>query len=245
MLFDDLIVAEEDYPNGPCENRQEWLLMYSLGVAPISIAACCRVDVSSVLAVVHRRASADPRWFDHCWMVHDQPAPNDAVPDRPMNRQERKWWVTYDALADHVHGRGGAMPGQNESPTVRVLYGWLKVQRGHYHAGRLTQEKIDALNHLGSWLGTRRGNLEDRWRQRLQEVQQFVMSAGRYPVYAPDACADEKVLAVWLQHQRLWSRRGRLRADRRSHLDGTLPLWEISAISRSGQNIVNTEAGSS
>ncbi len=48
---------------------------------------------------------------------------------------------------------------------------------------------------------------------------------GRFPMYDPVKCSDERVLAVWFGRQRTWKRKSRLRANRRDRLDETVPGW--------------------
>ncbi len=48
MRVDDLILTEDEYPHGACDNKQEWLLMYSRGVPPAVIATWRKADVRRV-----------------------------------------------------------------------------------------------------------------------------------------------------------------------------------------------------
>ncbi len=98
--------------------------------------------------------------------------------------------------------------------------------------GRLAQDKVEALGKVGEWVGTRKGEPEELWARRLEQVQQFREEAGRFPVYDPQRHPDEKVLAVWLGRQRTWQRKGRLRTDRQETLTQLLPHWDAPATSR-------------
>lgn len=69
MRFDDLLLGEEEYPGGACENKQEWLLMYSHGVPAAVIASWCRVDVRGVHRAIDRQITRNPAWFGWCWMM--------------------------------------------------------------------------------------------------------------------------------------------------------------------------------
>ncbi|WP_104182177.1 helicase associated domain-containing protein [Arthrobacter sp. B0490] len=226
MRFDDLILVGEEYPQGACENRQEWLLMYSRGVPPAVIARWCRVDVRRVHRAIDRQAERDPGWFDRCWLLHDRPAPNGSR-RRYRRSRDQVWWEHYAVMATYV-GRVGGLPAQNDSVEARVLYRWLENQRRSHDAGRLTQDKSEALDRLGEWVGTRKGNPEKLWARRLEQVQQFRDESGRFPVYDPRRRPDERVLAVWLGRQRTWSRKGRLRPDRQETLGRVLPGWDRS-----------------
>ncbi|MHA7192008.1 helicase associated domain-containing protein [Arthrobacter sp. MDT2-16] len=223
MRFDDLILAMDDYPQTPAENRQEWLLMYSRGVPPAVIAEWCRVDVRRVHRAVDRQIGRHPRWFDRCWVIHDQPAPSSAKRRFRRNR-EQVWWEHYADMASYVY-RVGGLPAQNDSMEAKVLYRWVENQRRSHDAGRLAQDKIEALDRVGEWIGTRKGNPEELWARRLEQVQRFRDETGRFPVYDPQRHPDEKVLAVWLGRQRTWHRRGRIRGDRQEQLSQVLPGW--------------------
>ncbi|MEG9249980.1 helicase associated domain-containing protein [Arthrobacter sp. Soc17.1.1.1] len=228
MRFDDLILAEDDYPQGACENRQEWLLMYSRGVPPAVIAAWCRVDVRRVHRAIDRQIGRHPGWFDRCWVLHDQPARRR---DRRRFRRSREqvWWEHYTAMSTYV-ARVGGVPAQNDSVEARMLYRWLENQRRSHDTGRLARDKVEALDRLGEWLGTRKSNPEELWARRLEEARQFKADTGRFPFYDPQRHPDEKILAVWLGRQRTWDRKGRLRADRRETLSVVLPGWSAPAM---------------
>jgi hypothetical protein len=119
----------------------------------------------------------------------------------------------------------GGIPAQNDSQDSRVLYRWVENQRRNHDAGTLPSDRIQALNALGEWVGTRRGNADELWARRLEDVRQFRAAVGRFPIYDRDRHPNETVLAVWLGRQRTWQRKGRLRADRHQRLDEVLPGW--------------------
>ncbi|MHA7143813.1 helicase associated domain-containing protein [Arthrobacter sp. TmT3-37] len=231
MRFDDLILPVGEYPVGACENRQEWLLMYSRGVPVAVIAVWCRVDVRRVHRAVDKQISRHPEWFDRCWRIHHQPAPARNT-QRYVRSREQAWWEHYGDVAAYMRDRGGALPAQNDSPGARVLYRWTEAQRRQYDAGTLAQDRVDALDRLGEWIGTRKGDPEELWAQRLEEVRQFRANVDRYPYYDPHRHPDEKVLAVWLGRQRTWLRKSQLRSDRQKRLDRVLPGWDVSTASR-------------
>lgn len=197
--------------------------MYSRGVPIPVIAAWCRVSVKRVVRAVDRQIARGPAWFDACWLVHDQPA-------WPANRKhsrrtrEQAWWEHYARLAAHVRVHGG-IPAQNDSHDSRVLYRWVENKRRNHDAGTLTPDRFQALNALGEWIGTRRGNADVLWDRRIDEVKTFRAEMGRFPIYDRLRHPDETVLAVWLGRQRTWQRKSRLRPDRLQRLNQTLSAW--------------------
>ncbi|WP_368784513.1 Helicase associated domain protein [Arthrobacter sp. B0490] len=137
----------------------------------------------------------------------------------------------YAAIAAYVERTGG-LPARNDSTEARALYRWLGNQRRSHDAGRLAQDKVEALDRLGEWVGTRNGNSEELWVLRLEQVRQVRqvrVEVGRFPFYDPQRYPDEKVLAVWLHRQRTWQRKGRLRPDRQETLTEVLPGWDAPA----------------
>lgn len=199
--------------------------MYSRGVSPVRIARWCRVDVRRVHRAVDRQIEKNPDWFDACLLVRDQPAWDGAAAKRFARNRDRVWWQHYADVAAHMGERGGVLPAQNDRVRARELYRWIEAQRRQHDAGNLTQDRIEALDGLGEWRGTRRGNPDALWASRLEQVRQFHAVRGRFPVYTPQRRPEEKVLATWLHRQRTWSRAGRLRQDRHQQLDQTLPGW--------------------
>lgn len=109
-----------------------------------------------------------------------------------------------------------------------MLYLWLENQRRNPDAGRLGQDEVEALNRLGDWIGTRKGNAEELRALRLEQVQQFRDKSGRFLIYDPQRPPDEKALAVWLGRQHTCQRKDRLRADRQETLSEVLPGWDMS-----------------
>ncbi|MEG9250315.1 helicase associated domain-containing protein [Arthrobacter sp. Soc17.1.1.1] len=172
-----------------------------------------------------RQIEKNPDWFDACLLVRDQPAWDGAAAKRFARNRDRVWWQHYADVAAHMGERGGVLPAQNDRVRARELYRWIEAQRRQHDAGNLTQDRIEALDGLGEWRGTRRGNPDALWASRLEQVRQFHAVRGRFPVYTPQRRPEEKVLATWLHRQRTWSRAGRLRQDRHQQLDQTLPGW--------------------
>lgn len=230
VRFDELIVGEEEYPHGACEGRQEWVLMFFLGVPVPVIARWCRVDVRRVRRAVDRRIVEDPGWFDRCLLIHDQPRQGTAAERRVVRTRDQTWWEHYnDVVAytgDRDGGRGGGLPRQNDSRQASRLYRWVEAQRRQHDQGNLTQDQVEALDGLGQWRGVRRGTQDQWWERRFGEVEQFVATTGRLPVYGPGSQGTvEGVLGIWVGTQRMRARTGRLSADRRQRLDRVLPGW--------------------
>ncbi|MHA7239578.1 helicase associated domain-containing protein [Arthrobacter sp. TMS1-12-1] len=220
---DEPILSGDECLWEACESRQEWLLMYSRGIPVLVIADWCRVAVKRVVRAVDRQIERDPAWFDRCWLIHDQPAwPANGKHCR--RTREQAWWEHYARLTAHVreHGR---IPAQNDSQEARVLYRWVENQRRNHDAGTLTPDRTEALNRLGEWIGTRRGNADALWARRLDEVRQFRAEKGRFPYSDQDRYPEERTLAIWLVRQRTWHRKNRLRPDRLQQLDQALPGW--------------------
>ncbi|THJ65656.1 hypothetical protein E8P82_11855 [Arthrobacter echini] len=230
MRFDELILAEHEYPHGVCESRQEWLLFYSRGVSVERITAWCRADTAMVRRTVRREAARNPGWFARRWFVHDQPAPANHQ-QRGRWSRDQVWWEHYTELVAYVGAHGG-LPAQNDSTVARVLYRWIENQRRVFDAGNLAAEKIVALDTVGEWVGTRKGNPEELWERRLEELRLFRAERGRFPRHEKARYPEEKILAVWLGRQRTWHRKGRLRPDRLQRLNQVVPGWNEVVLGR-------------
>ncbi|WP_298255453.1 helicase associated domain-containing protein [uncultured Arthrobacter sp.] len=230
MRFDELILPEHEYPRRVCESRGEWLLFYSRGVPVERIAAWCRADTATVRRVIRREATRNPGWFARRWFVHDQPA---LPSDRRRGRRswDQVWWEHYTDLVAYVEAHGG-LPAQNDSTVARVLYRWIENQRRVFDAGKLVAEKIAALDRVGEWVGTRKGNPEELWARRLEELRLFRAERGRFPRHEKARYPEEKVLAVWLGRQRTWHRKGRLRPDRLQLLEEVVSGWNETILGR-------------
>lgn len=232
MRFDELILPVHEYPHDVCESRGEWLLFYSRGVPVERIAAWCRADTATVQRTIRREAARNPRWFARRWFIHDQPAlPSHQRQGRQKLSRDQVWWEHYTDLAAYVDAHGG-LPAQNDSTVARVLYRWIENQRRVFDAGNLTAEKIEALDRVGEWVGTRKGNPEELWARCLEELRQFRAEKNRFPRHEKARYPEEKVLAVWLGRQRTWHRKDRLRPDRLQRLEQVVPGWNETILGR-------------
>ncbi|WP_187393385.1 helicase associated domain-containing protein [Arthrobacter echini] len=230
MRFDELILPVHEYPRGVCESRGEWLLFYSRGVPVEQIAAWCRADTATVRRTIRREVARNPGWFARRWFIHDQPAQL-SHQGRGRWSRDQVWWEHYTDLVAYVHAHG-ALPAQNDSTVARVLYRWIENQRRTFDAGKLGVERVAALDRVGEWVGTRKGNPEELWARRLEELQLFRAEKNRFPRHEKARYSEEKVLAVWLGRQRTWHRKGRLRPDRLQRLNQVVPGWNKTALGR-------------
>jgi hypothetical protein len=244
VRFDELILAEDEYPQGPCESRAEWLRRYSRGVPVPVIGRWCRVDVKRVRRAVDRQIRLHPLWFDRCLLIHDQPRRATAVERRPT--RDQMWWGHYNDLASYMGERGGERPRQNDSPRAAALHSWLVKQGQYFDAGTLSAERaeaLEALEALGEWKPQRKENPEEVWNRRLMEFQQFVTTTGRFPVYDRVRRPEERVLAVWLARQRDGKRRGWLQPDRQERLERVSPHWAVPTRGRQIDRKVQESTG--
>ncbi|GAA3287486.1 helicase associated domain-containing protein [Arthrobacter citreus] len=110
------------------------------------------------------------------------------------------------------------------------LYSFLQSQRERYRAGKLQEERKRYLDtSLPGWLTPPKAEREHAlWQQRLRELEKFLQEKERYPRYKTAAISSEKVLAVWITHQRKQLRSGKLSELREKTLDKTIPGWNLA-----------------
>ena len=196
-----------------------------LAVPVVVIARWCRVDRRRVERAIGQRSVGDPGWCGWCWVVHDQPEPRPARWRVSVGR-EQVWWDRYTLYAAYVE-ECGRVPSQLSDLADRSLYKWVQAQRRAHQLGKLSAGKVEALDRVGEWGGTPRGNLEELWQTRLREVAAFRLEHGRFSIYDPVRRPGEKVLAVWVGRQRTWSGKGVLRPERREQLSEVVPGWDV------------------
>jgi superfamily II DNA or RNA helicase len=85
----------------------------------------------------------------------------------------------------------GRLPKQTEKPIGK----WVSHQRNFYNKGKLSQEKIDALNALSGWLW----EAEDPFPGNIAKLVEFVALNGRLP---KKRSRSEIQLGTWVSTQR-------------------------------------------
>ncbi|MDQ0735170.1 Helicase associated domain protein [Arthrobacter agilis] len=211
---------------GPCESREEWLLMYEHGLSPERIADLCRTSVRNVRRVAASKDRRDRGFFDRRLVLHDQPA----VPKR---RPLLTWQQKYENLCWFVK-TAGRLPRQDGSTWERQCHGFLYQQRHEHHSGRLTAQQLELLNLVPGWYVPPRA--PEHWQQRFTDYLRFMEQNGRRPRVEAPKGSEERSLMIWMLSQRKRLRAGTMPEARVALLDHALPRWQRHAAVQEGLN---------
>lgn len=119
----------------------------------------------------------------------------------------------YLALKAVAEARGGDPNVPQDYP---VLGWWLSNQRRDYKSGRLSLERIQALEAIGvEW-----NVYEERWDRMFERLK----TAARKRHGDPNVPLSYPVLGNWLNNQRIAYRAGKMAADRAQALEA-LGVW--------------------
>jgi hypothetical protein len=214
------MAAEDEW--GPCESREEWLLMYERGLSPERIAELCRTKLRNVQYITSSRDRRDRAFFDRRLVLHDQPS-------LPRQRPRLTWQQSYDNLAWFVDTMG-RLPSQLGSTWERQCHGFLYLQRKLHRTGSLTAEQVQLLDRIEGWFVP--GRAPDHWQQRFDAYLRFMEEKGHQPRSdAPNGTA-ERVLRIWLWSQRRRVRNGTMPNERIQLLDANIPQWRGRSLPR-------------
>jgi len=109
----------------------------------------------------------------------------------------------------------------------RALGAWVASQRALWKKGLLTEETVRRLDEVGFvWdAGSkRRERWDGLWSAKCAELAAFHCEHGHWDV--PCDRPEFRKLRLWMNHQRLCHRHGRLRADRLRRLEGIHFPWQ-------------------
>ena len=125
-------------------------------------------------------------------------------------RAVRRWDERLAALEAHARLRGDCRPGEDAEDG---LYFWLLDQRRAKRDGRLSPERVEALEALGvEWdVATR---VHTKWEDRLEETRAFYQANKRLP-----RSSEDETLYQWIRRQRRLLRDGSLEMERERALD--------------------------
>jgi hypothetical protein len=126
------------------------------------------------------------------------------------------------------YGTRGRLPSAHaKSPGEATLGRWLYRRRREAQAGILSPDVRDGLDVIPGWdlASKRKAEDEARWQQRLQQVKDIRDAGGEWPRHQKTPDADERVLGVWLQAQRINYNQGKLVPEKESLLNEVLPGW--------------------
>ena len=200
--------------------------MWTKGLDPWRIAVLCRVPYRKVSTTI---SAPESLTTPNCsgsgsWSMISRPCRRAG-----LKKPKPTWEERAADLVDfrQVYGRfpRGYLEGESS------LYSFLQSQRGRYRAGKLRESRKSHLDeNLPGWLTLPKAEREHAlWQQRLRELEKFLRQTERYPRYETAASSSEKVLAVWITHQRKQLRSGELSEPREKKLQKAIPGWSLSS----------------
>ena len=137
-------------------------------------------------------------------------------------RRVSRWEERFAELEAYARGReaDGALVVAEASDG---LYFWLLDQRRAKRDGRLSPERIAALESLGvEW--DVRTRVQVSWDERLADVRAFHADAGRLP-----RPSEDETLYQWIRHQRRAFESETLSDERIDALDAVCEEWKMKA----------------
>lgn len=152
----------------------------------------CRITIIKSLALpedVDKQKSRPNRVFPECEGGKRQR-------HKIKNMHDERWWTRFEELLDYNNKHGDCLVPQHYSENIE-LGRWVCCQRQYYKAGKLVQERIQALEEIGFiW------NAKDAlWFSMLERFREFKAenNGSCYVVQNDDRYGN---IGMWVTNQR-------------------------------------------
>jgi hemerythrin superfamily protein len=134
-----------------------------------------------------------------------------------MNGHDKKWNMNYEKLVKFQRTNGHCrVPRGYEEDTSLVL--WVDTQRKYQKKNELRLDRKELLDELGFvWK-------VDGWHQQHEKLLEFKRKNGHCRV--PLRNKDDKSLGHWVDTQRVYHKKNKLRPDRKRILDEIGFVWK-------------------
>lgn len=193
-----------------------WDRMYASGMTVREIADFTDRPRSTV----HRHLQVQEKFGQDLRAVHNA-ARQARGPDWPTTHWQRRYKAAQDFYA--VNGK---LPAAGDDEAETVLATWIRTQRTLHHRGDLPAILATLMDMIPNWDDSpRRTALDDHWRERFHELQDFVAENARLPRYRGYSSERERILGVWLHTQHQARAERRLLQWRLESLEAALPDW--------------------
>jgi hypothetical protein len=130
-----------------------------------------------------------------------------------LNFDEYRWNVMYEAFRSFVKKHRHGMVPSKETP-YKQLYNWLQKQKTNKH--RLSKEQLEKLNKAGIIWNIQTVK-DEKWEKRFKELCVYKRRYGDCLV--PRSWPKDPDLGKWVERQRYFKAKGKLRRDRKKQLD--------------------------
>jgi len=171
-------------------------------------------------------------------LTHEQVQALERLPEWSWDPYEDAWQIAYSKLKCLIDRDGPeAITIRAKTPDGFCLGAWVQTQRRAIKAGRLSAERLAALESLPGWpLRKQRGGrgglssgqrraFDDGWDIHLREVETFAAEHGHGRVSGRYTTPDGFVLGAWVGTQRRAFKKGTLPPERRRKLEA-IAGWE-------------------
>jgi hypothetical protein len=166
----------------------------------------------------------------------------EALPGWEWDKLEADYQRSLNALKQFVDREGHARVSYAHVETFDgediPMVTWVNSRRSDYAKGKLSQDRIDALEALTDWEWDQR---QANFRWTLLALTQFVDREGhaRVPDGHVETFDGEKIkLGVWVTNRRMQYNNGKLAQDRIDALEA-LPGWEWDKLEANYQRSLN------
>lgn len=194
----------------------EWDMMYKAGLTVREIADRCHKNV----ATVHLHLKVREKYQPGLRASHEA-ALNDRDPDRPSTKWRKCLEELIDFQSDH-----GRLPRNEGNAQEQRMFRWIAVQRRSFNQGKMSKTKEALLDSVSDWaIDSHQQELDERWRQKLLDLQDFVSEFGTMPRYKNFTSKREHTLGVWLHNQHQRRAEQKLKDWRVEALNVTIPNW--------------------
>lgn len=194
----------------------EWDMMYKAGLTVREIADRCHQNV----ATVHSHLKVREKYQPGLRASHEA-ALRDREPDRPST----KWRKCLEEVL-RFQSTYGRLPMSGGDSHEQRMFRWIATQRRAFNQGRMSKAKEALLDSLPGWsIDTHQQELDERWRVKLLDLQDYVSEFGTMPRYKNFASKREHTLGVWLHNQHQRRTEQKLQKWRLEALNVAIPGW--------------------
>jgi len=146
-------------------------------------------------------------------------------------KNDTRWQEMFEQLLDYKEKHGDCLvPVVKDYKPNPQLRHWVQNQRRHYQLQILDSNRIEQLDSVGfvwrinPYVERKKSKVWDKaWEQKYQELVLYRKKNGDANV--PGAWKENPKLSSWVEGQRRWFARGRLRADRIEKLENIDFAW--------------------
>ena len=130
-----------------------------------------------------------------------------------------QWQMTYELFQNYIKKEGHTRVPAEHKENGLSLGRWVRLQRGHYKKGKLSQDKIDKLEmykHKG-WVWVEE-TPDLKWQQKYELLQSYIKREGTAKI-SVNYKEGDFALGNWISIQRGNYKKGKLSQDRIDKLE--------------------------